>query len=505
MGRPSEENQAPEFPEGLQWLNTPRPLTLSELRGRVVVLEFWAFFSINCHQTSIQLQHLQDRFGDAIVVIGVHSAKFTAEKQIENVREAVLRQGIRQPVVNDSDFLVWTQYGVKSWPTLALIDPAGQLVLTEPGEIRTDDLGQQIAQLLDDFKVQGNGECSPLDLTPESPPDRAGPLRYPSKLLATPTGRLFIADTGNHRVFDCRLSEDRSSAQVNQVFGNGEPVLLDGRGLEASFNSPRGLALLDDKLHVADTDNHCIRAIDLDTGDVTTAAGTGTMGQGVINISGLPTDVPLRSPWALLAADGILFIAMAGNHQVWALADREIGPFAGTGRQALIDGPRDQACFSQPSDLALGHDCLFVVDPEASAVRGITLEVSPRVFTLIGQGLFEFGDIDGVGEQVRLQNPTGLLFDERYLYAADTYNHKIKRLDPATGQVETLIGSGERSGQDGDFETAGFCEPQGLSGGDGWLFIADTNNHVIRVADLSTRTLNTLSLHIGDALLRSLA
>jgi hypothetical protein len=203
----------------------------------------------------------------------------------------------------------------------------------------------------------------------------------------------------------------------------------------------------------------------------------------------------------------VLLIAMAGSHQIWLLSlvdgpDLEpvFGPFAGNGREALVDGPLQEASFNQPSDIAFGMSHLFVADAEASAIRAISLNQNPEVVTLIGLGLFEFGDVDGHGSEVRLQHPIGLTYDNNLIYIADSYNHKIKTLDPTTGAVQTLIGSGRAGSLDGPFDQAELFEPEGLYLSEGKLYIADTNNHLIRIADLAENRLQTLTLHGLDRL-----
>src|SRR5690606_4994468 len=290
---------------------------------------------------------------------------------------------------------------------------------------------------------------------------------------------------------------DGLAGEITRVFGSGEPGLQDGSTRSAQFHDPHGLSLLHPTLYVADTENHAIRAIDLVREQVRTVAGTGEKGRSLRVLGNSPTTMPLRSPWAVAGVENILFIAMAGSHQIWILIEEQtLGLFAGTGAEALVDGPRGQAAFNQPSDLALAMQHLFVADAEASAIRAISLTDEPQVMTLVGQGLFEFGDVDGVGETVRLQHPTGLAAGNNLLYIADTYNHKIKSLDPTTGAVQTLFGTGQPGHDDGAAREATFNGPEGLvlSEGNRLLYIADTNNHALRVADLTRATVHTVEL-----------
>jgi hypothetical protein len=442
-----------------------------------------------------QLRRLHEQFPNELVIVSVHSAKFPAEKLTANIREAVMRHGIDHPVVNDADFEIWQQYAVKAWPTVMLVDPNGKIIHTQSGEILAEEFAPLIESLIQDFDSRGVLDRNPLDLRPEKMAEPVRLLQYPSKLLLGPERRLYIADTGHHRLLEIELSEDGLSGQILRVFGAGQLGFKDGPAEEAMFHDPHGMALSGETLYVADTENHAIRAIKLDSGRVRTIAGTGEKAHRRLGV-GDPTATPLRSPWALWAEENILFIAMAGSHQIWVMVgEGQLGPFFGNGREALVDGTAVEASFNQPSDLSLGMGHLFVADSEASAIRAIALVgEKPQVMTLVGQGLFEFGDIDGVGGLVRLQHPTGLTFYNGLVYIVDSYNHKIKTLDPTTGELKTLIGTGLSGQADGAFSEAQLFEPEGVVAGNDRLYIADTNNHLIRIANLADQTLHTLTL-----------
>lgn len=408
-----------------------------------------------------------------------------------------MRHGIHHPVINDADFDVWSQYGVRAWPTVVLVDPAGKVVGQQSGEITAEGFGAVIETMISDFEIEGLLDRTPIPgLEPAISQEPVRPLHYPSKLLPATGDRLFVADTGHHRILEVQLSLDGLSGKVVRTIGTGVAGFHDGHIANAQFHDPHGMALLANTLYVADTENHAIRAIDLVREEVRTVAGTGALGRTLSSSGTTPTATELRSPWALAATEQVLFIAMAGSHQIWILLDEEtIGVFAGTGAETLLDGPRTEAAFNQPSDLVFDMGHLFVADAEASAIRAIELSETPKVMTLVGLGLFEFGDIDGVGADVRLQHPTGLASDEAgLLYIADSYNHKIKTLDPTTATVKTLIGTGQPGSADGPFAQAQLYEPEGVVAVNGRLYIADTNNHLIRVADLATGEMATVQL-----------
>src|SRR5439155_12888070 len=134
----------------------------------------------------------------------------------------------------------------------------------------------------------------------------------------------------------------------------------------------------------------------------------------------------LNSPWDLQLVGRTLYIAMDGPHQIWKLdlTLREVSPFAGSGREARADGPVDEAAFAQPSALATDGKTLYVSDAEANIIRAISLGSAGKVRTLVGGNLFDFGDEDGLGNDVRLQHPLGLARWNDKLLIADTYNHK---------------------------------------------------------------------------------
>jgi thiol-disulfide isomerase/thioredoxin len=482
---------APDFPAGLDWLNTDRPLSLKDLRGKVVLLDFWTFCCINCQHVIPQLRRLERKYNRELVVIGVHSAKFPGEKETAAIAQAVRRLSVGHPVINDCDHRVWREYAVSCWPTLMLIDPRGKLIGLHEGEFTLDEMDAALERLIAESDRAGRLDRRPLSFTAaaENEPDR--PLFFPGKVLADGAGkRLFVADTGHHRILELSLD-----GRVRRVFGGGAPGFEDGDAQSARFRGPQGMALVGEWLYVADTDNHVVRRIDLKNDLVVTVAGTGEQANGS-HRGGPAREVPLSSPWDVVAHRGRLYVAMAGLHQLWEIEplDRAM-PWVGNGRENIVDGPAEEAQFAQPSGLALEEaaETLFVADSETSGLRAVALE-GGYVHTIAGTGLFDFGDADGIGDAVRLQHPLGLAFANGVLYVADSYNHKIKRCDPAARRVTSFLGSGVPGHRDGSADKAQFSEPGGLSFAEGKLFVADTNNHAIRVCDIGTGQVKTLKV-----------
>ena len=480
--------RAPEIQGGRGWLNTDKPLSLAGLKGKVVLLDFWTYGCINCIHIIPDLKKLEAKYANQLVVIGVHSAKFQNEKETENIRRIILRYEIEHPVYNDSEFEVWSSYGVRAWPTQVLIDPAGYVVGAASGEGNYDIIDQTIAKLVEEFRRRGELNEQPLNLVLERAKVGDLPLAFPGKILADAAGdRLFIADSNHNRIVITKLD-----GTLVDTIGTADAGAADGAFHKATFRRPQGLAFADDKLYVADTENHLIRRVDLKTRTVETIAGTGQQTREYFK-TGPAQTVALSSPWDLQLAGNTLYIAMAGPHQIWRLdlEKNEVSTFAGSGREARLDGSLLESGFAQPSGLAVIDNTLYVADSESNIIRAIDLDKG-QVKTLVGGDLFEFGDVDGTGDDVRLQHPLGLLAYGDKLLIADTYNHKIKELDPKQRRVKSLFGAGKPGQADGF--SSSFYEPGGLAFANDKLYIADTNNHAIRVVDLRTKHAGTLRL-----------
>jgi thiol-disulfide isomerase/thioredoxin len=492
-----EPIHAPELRGATAWLNTREPLSIKGLRGKVVLLDFWTYGCINCLHVLPALARLERKYGDELVVIGVHAPKFDAEKDVEHLRRTLDRLGIAHPVAQDADFRIWREYTVRAWPTLVLIDPAGYVVAAVAGEGHVEELDRVIAAVIAVFDERGELDRTPVaGLGPAADPRAevvAGTgLRYPGAVLADGAGgRLFVADTGHHRVLVCGLD-----GRVRDVIGrHEEPGFANGAFEETALDSPQGLVLTGDTLFVADRGTHSIRAANLTERRVRTIAGTGEQG-GWGGEGGAARDTALVSPWGLVSWRGLLFVGMAGVHQIWMIdvARGLAWPYAGTGAEARVDGAIADAAFTQPSGLALAGDAIYVADAEGNIIRRVDLPPVNTVTTLAGGNLFDFGDADGAGDAVRLQHPIGIATDGRAVFIADTYNHRIKVLDPARGTVRTLAGTGKAGRADGPLARAAFDEPSGLSIDARTLYVADTNNHALRAIDLDASVVRTVPI-----------
>jgi thiol-disulfide isomerase/thioredoxin len=459
--------RAPEL-RGDVWLNTGgRPLTLAELRGRIVLLDFWTSGCINCLHVLDELRPLEAEFADVLVTIGVHSPKFLHEGERASIEAAVRRYEVHHPVVNDPKMELWSQYAVRAWPTLAVVDPEGYVVHVAAGEGHAEALRRVIADLVAKHEAKGTLRRGGSPYVPVE--EQAGELRFPSKAVATAEGRVLVADTGHHSIVE--FASDGET--VIRRFGSGERGGQDGPFDIATFTEPSGIALLPYDVAeragyhavVADTAGHRLRGLDLITGEVTTVAGTGAQWRTGPD-SGKGVEVDLTSPWdvAWYGPAGGIVVAMAGNHtlSVFDPVSGTIRRFAGTTVEGLRDGDVGEAFFAQTSGLAADGDKLWLADAETSALRWIEPEgESFTVHTAIGVDLFSFGHTDGPADQALLQHPLGLaVLPGDKIAIADTYNGAVRRFDVFTRQVTTIA--------------TGLSEPQGLLLHDGQLLVVES-------------------------------
>ncbi len=491
---------APEFPAPMAWLNTDRPLRLSDLRGKLVMLYFWTYSRVNCMRIITELKKLEREFPDELVVIGVHSAKFTEERHTDNIRQAILRYEIEYPVVNDSRFKIWSLYGAQSWPTVVLIDPEGYVIDSFSGEGVYDRLAGLIRGLSARGRTSGSLNTNALHLNLERNRTSDSLLAFPGKVLADPDdGRLFISDQNHNRI----VIADLQSGWIQEVIGSGAKGLRDGLFFEAQFNHPHGLAMEGGMLFIADTDNHVLRTADLKNRTVSTIAGTGRLAS-YSSQSGKGLETSLNSPWDLAIHEGCLYAAMAGLHQIWRLWLRDgfIEPFAGVGREGLKDDERKKAWLAQSSGISAEGNRLYIADSEASAIRYVDINgESDPVITMFGRGLFEFGDGEGDKSRAMFQHPMGVAAAGTKVYVADTYNNKVKAIDVEAGTVRLLAGSRHPGFKDGKGSDARFYEPGGLSLAGDSLYIADTNNHRIRILNIPSRKVVTFPLRMREVLM----
>ena len=411
------------------------------------------------------MRELESKYSRALAVVGVHSGKYHAERITPRIRDASIRLDAVHPVLNDRQFRTWRSYAVSAWPTLVAIDPAGYVVGAHAGEFAAEMLFSFIDGVIENARSRGTLNENPLELSPDEPTISPGQLRYPGKVIVKGK-RIAIADSGNNRVLIGTL-ETASVVKIDMETGAG------------AFNYPQGLALDGETLYVADAGNHSIRAVNLSNGEIRTIAGTGSQMRTRADRQG----GAMSSPWDVVVKDKMLFVAMAGTHQLWSVdpASGSARIHAGSGGEDIRDGDNASALLAQPMGMTVYNERLYFADSESSAVRWSEPAEPGSTGTVVGTGLFDFGDVDGKGDDARLQHPQGITpHPEGGLLVADSYNDCIKKIDPETRMSETWI--------------RGLNEPSGISCSETHAYVADTNAHRIAVVDLKTREVAELRL-----------
>ncbi|MEO9261553.1 MAG: thioredoxin-like domain-containing protein [Jatrophihabitantaceae bacterium] len=456
--RQTAKVRAPEFPTG-SWFNVAEPLSLKQLRGKIVLLDFWTFCCANCLHVIEELRELEADFADELVIIGVHSPKFEHEKSDRAVAAATERYGLAHPVFNDPQLHLWQQYAVRAWPTLVLIDPDGYLVAQAAGEGQVSGLRLIITELI----AEHAGSLRRGDNPYQPPAPVSGDLRFPAKAILDGDS-LLIADAGHHQIVRTELDGQR----VRQRIGSG---VRTAAGSLDGFAEPNGLALVPSELGlgfdllVADTGNHVLRGVRL--GADPAIVHTVELAAGLAAIRTVTGPVPaVLSPWdvAWWPAIGQFVIAAAGVHLLlgWHPGTGAVSILAGTTVEGLRDGPAADGWLAQPSGLAVDGDRVWFADSETSALRYLT--AAGQLHTAIGEGLFDFGHVDGTASQARLQHPLGLaVLTDGSIAIADTYNGSVRRYDPVTDQVATLATE--------------LSEPSGLVVLDGELVVVESAAH----------------------------
>ncbi|WP_375478003.1 thioredoxin-like domain-containing protein [uncultured Jatrophihabitans sp.] len=431
--------RAPELIDG-DWFNAAAPLTLKGLRGRFVLLDFWASCCGNCLHVLDELRSFEAAYEQVLTVIGVHSPKFPHEAEPSALAAAIERYDIGHPVLNDPGLELWRQYAVRAWPTLVLVDPEGYVVAQAAGEGQVSALAAVVDRLSAEHEARGTLRSADAPRASRNPQPQPGALRFPAKAVVLPaerTGRaedtLLVADAGHHDVVE--LAADGET--VLRRIGNG------ARG--EPFAEPNGLALLpagvvpDVDVLVADTANHVLRGIRLADGTVTRSYDLPAALAGARTVTGaIPT---VLSPWDVAWWPAIerAVVAAAGVHLLLAVDVRTgaTDVLAGTTVEGLRDGRPLDAWLAQPSGLAVDGARLWFVDAESSALR--FLDADGELGTVVGEGLFDFGHVDGPAADARLQHPLGVtVLPDGSVAVLDTYNGAVRRYDPVDDNVTTL-------------------------------------------------------------------
>lgn len=543
------ELKVKDFPPMHKWFNCESLSLNSDLKNKLVVIDFWTYWCINWLHVLPELEYLENKYAHdhGVAFVGCHSAKFTNERESEKVREAVMKYDVKHPVINDEEMIFWDSLERTSWPSIAILSPEGWPLIFLSGEGNKEKIDTIIEVALEyygddrisrkpialyleedkEIEVKQNKRKREESLTKEERAALNSNLRFPGKLiwianqpmLTYDCNLLVISDTGNNRLVLINIDTN----EWVDTIGNGFIGLVDGKYSECSFHHPQGICHVyrenEHFLYVCDSNNHAIREINLNTKEVLTVIGTGEQGrdrEGNKN----PEYQKLSSPWDIVAINrDTLIIAIAGTHQIWALnlKNNRCFNFSGTGAEGNLDSKNNLKKWewAQPSGLSLGVISkekieIYVADSESSSIRAINMKSLSSSRNVVGgdsnpRNLHAYGDIDDIGVSAKLQHPLGVHFvkHKNVVLVTDTYNHKVKVIDPFTNEIFSWLGNGNGTLKDGNAMNSEFSEPSGVyslwikdaSGNDKLLvFVSDWNNHWIRSVDYDEGEVTTMEL-----------
>ncbi len=473
----TDHPRVPEFPESLQWVNTDYAPALSGFKGKVVVIYFWTPSNLNSRGLLPALRALETKHDSGLALVGIVCPKFSRETTIGPVLKSVNRHYIRHPVALDPDYYLWQQYGIRCWPSAAIIDAKGELRRMVEGDDAGSSIDEAVTTLLDEAASMEIRDYGRVSATRK--PEPGGTLQFPSAILPA-RGHIYISDSGNNRVL-----EVGETGRVIRTFGSGNPGFWDGALQNSGFNSPQGLSVNDNYLYVADTGNHAIRRISLFSGDVETVMGTGKPEKTVMLAGTDLRSISCNSPVGLASKGPNLFITMAGNNQIWRLdlKNMQVSWHSGSGQLGLTNGERAHAAFACPMGITVQDNHLFVADADSSAIRRVSIKTG-EVSTRCGRGTFTFGSEDGGRSNSLMQYPcdVALSLNREQLWVADTYNSLLRLVDLESGRVSTPAI---------DFE---FNEPAYLTMHDHALWVADTNAHRIVQVHMADRSVKSFDI-----------
>ena len=476
--------------ENKEWFNISRPLEVSDLKDRIILLDFWTYACISCVQTLPEIKEMEKQFGSKLLVIGVHSGKFDNEKESAAIKKAIMKHDISFPVVNDAGMKVWNNFKAEVWPTFVLINPHGNIVKTYIGENEVVKIKGDIKKLIGKYKFEINRD--PLPILLEKYNMIGNVLSFPSKMeyvadfsyKSRQLPVIFIANSGQNTIVVSSLSGD-----IIAKIGSGREGIEDGSFDAASFHSPQGLLYSAGKLYVADSGNNALREIDFKTEKVKTLIGSGMKGEIIenggeyIETKDLELATPTDIDFFPQGNKESIAIANSGTHQIllYNTKKQRISVLAGNGSEGIDDGKYPENSLSQTADMSVFGRKLYFVDSGSSSLR--VVDESGEVKTLIGKDLEKFGFENGAKDRALMQHPLGLLVDDTGAYISDSFNHSIRKYDFASAQIRTLAGNGKRGKNIGN--NAQFDEPEGIIAVLDRFYIADSNNNRILIVSRS--------------------
>ena len=375
-------------------------------------------------------------------------------------------------------------------PTGVALDGEGNIFIADIGNHRIRRVGATTGTIA---TIAGTGQGG---FSGDGGPATQARLYAPTGVALDGAGDLYIADSRNHRI----RRVDATTGTITTIAGTGvRGYSLDGGlAVEARLWAPRDVALDGaGDLYIADSGTDRIRKVDATTGTITTIAGTGRGGFG--GDGGPATEAQLYAPRGVAVdSAGNLYIADSLNERIRKV-DADTGTITNfAGRTFSGDGgPASQAHIFEPDGVAVDSaGNLYVADTKNHRIRRVNATTG-TITTIAGTGESGFSQDGGPATQAQLYYPEGVAVDGTgNIYIADTNNRRIRKVDAATGTITTIAGTGlqDHGGDGGPATLARLYGPTGVAvDGAGNIYIADTNSHSIRKVDAATGIIDTIA------------
>ncbi|MBU6338574.1 MAG: redoxin domain-containing protein [Rickettsiales bacterium] len=455
-----------------EWFNTSRPLEISDLKDRVILLNFWNYDCVDCDYISLKIKKLEQIHGNRLTVIGVHSNKSEDGDSKSQIIKSIVKNNIIYPVVNDDDLKISNSFDVKKAPALILMDIHGKIRKTYDSEKEIAKLENDVKKLITKFKYRISYESLPLFFEKNSVAGNV--LNFPSKILYVKYFKyktreepaLIVANSGDNNIIVSNLS-----GEVIVKIGSEAGGFTDGSFEESAFNSPRGILYDNGKLYVSDTGNNALRQVDFGTEKVTTLLGIlGNKGEKLGKDSVDAEDFDLSTPGDIefFPNHETIAIANLGTNQIlsYNIRKQKISVLVGNGSEGKDDGKYPNNSTSLISDISSHEGKLYFTDAKAASLR--VVDESLVVKTLVN------------GQEVgNLTLPTGLTVDGTGAYISDASNNVVKKYDFNSGKLTNFIGSKKKGDNIGSASTTELDEPNGIIATLNDFYIADSGNNRI--------------------------
>lgn len=463
-----------------QWLNVDRNLEISDLKNRVILLNFWNYNCQKCDNVFAEIDKIQNHYGDKITAITVHFPNSEDEKNYDTLRKAVIKNSIQHPVLNDIDNVVKNNFEVTEIPTVILIDIHGDIVKKFSGSAIFEEMAALVKKTINKYQYEISHDNLPIYLEKNHFADNV--LSFPTKLEYSPNFKfqsydapaIFINNFAESNIIVTSLL-----GEIITTIGQGGKGFADGNFDQAYFNSPHGLLYHNNKLYVADTGNNALREVDFESGKVTTLIGSGAVGGKIASSEVDIEKLNLAFPTAItfFPDKNHIAIANSGTNQIlkYDIKNKKISAFKDT--QEI----EKAKLFSDVSDMFFYGKKLYITNSAQASLLEMSNDGEVNILV----------DKNSLND---LKNPVAITVDDTGIYVVDSATHSVKKYDFSSKKLNNFLGSGQRGDNLASGIKINFDKPSGIVAMLDHFYISDTNNN--RIISVDRGSLNAELLDI---------